>query len=408
MDKKGLIVYLFIFIVSLNGCKDMADNEKQRPYLVMLSLDGFRWDYTHNTNTPTLDSMANVGVIAEGIIPSFPSKTFPNHYTMATGLYPDNHGIVLNRFYAEDLDKEYNKKDKSSIRDSSFYGGEPIWTTAELQGTKTAALFWVGSETKLHGVISSYWEKYNESLPFDARIDSIYNWLSLPKEKRPQLIMWYYHEPDEVGHNYGPNSKELQLEIENLDRNLGKFFARMRQLPFFDKINFIVTSDHGMGELTPEKRIVLDEIIDTSDLVYFDGWNPVWNLKVKEGRLEKVYKELKEEENLQVWYHDSIPKRLHYGNNPRTLDITVAAKPYYSIYWSWRISESKGTHGYDNNFKDMHGIFYGVGPAFKRNYKAPAFENINLYPLAAEIMNLEPAKTDGKIENVNNMLSENK
>ncbi|NQU33461.1 MAG: alkaline phosphatase family protein [Bacteroidetes bacterium] len=371
-------------------------------------MDGFRWDYTHNANTPTLDSLKRVGVMAEAIIPSFPTKTFPNHYSMATGLYPDHHGIVLNGFYANDLQRDYNKSDKSTVQDSRFYGGEPIWTTAELQGIKTATFFWVGSEAESHGIMPTYWEKYNESIPFESRSDSVYNWLSLADSIRPHLIMWYYHEPDGIGHRYGPESKEIISEVEKLDSYLADFFTKMRTLPNFDEINFVVTSDHGMGSITPENSIILDDIIDTADLAYFDGWNPVWNLKVKDGKLKKVYDKLKKEDQLQVWYHDSIPKRLNYGSNPRTLDITVAAKPNYSIYWSWRIAGSLGTHGYDNNDKDMYAIFYAAGPAFKNNYIAPAFENVNLYPLIAKVMNLQPTKTDGMLDNVENMLVETK
>ena len=401
------ISVLFLLVISLFSCDTNHKKEEiKQPYLVMLSLDGFRWDYTHNANTPTLDSLANVGVMAEAIIPSFPTKTFPNHYTMASGLYPDHHGIVLNGFYANDLKRDYNKSDKSTVQVGSFYGGEPIWTTAELQGTKAATLFWVGSEAESHGIMPTYWEKYNESLPFNSRIDSVYHWLSLTDSLRPHLIMWYYHEPDGIGHRFGPESKETNLEVEKLDSYLGDFFSKMRKLQNFDELNFIVTSDHGMGSITSDSYIILDNNIDTADLEYFDGWNPVWNLKVKKGKLEKVYNKLKEVDQLQVWYHDSIPKRLNYGTNPRTLDITVVAKPYHSIYWSWRIGKSKGAHGYDNNFKDMHAIFYAAGPAFKHNYIAPAFENVNLYPMIAEIMNLKPAKTDGNIELVKNMLIE--
>lgn len=351
-----------------------------------------------------LDSLAKAGVMAEAMIPSFPTKTFPNHYTLATGLYPNNHGIVLNRFYANDLARDYNKKDKSSVGDGKFYGGEPLWTTAVLQGVKTATLFWVGSEAESHGVRPTYWEKYNQSIPFESRIDTVYNWLSLPKAKRPHLIMWYYHEPDETGHNKGPLSPELITEIEKLDSYLGDYFTKMRTLPYFDKINFIVTSDHGMAKVSADKQVLLDNIIDTTDLEYFDGWNPIWNLKVKKDKLNKVYSALKKNKNLQVWYHDSIPKRLHYGTNPRTYDITVVAKPHWSIFWSWKVGSSLGAHGYDNNFKDMYTIFYGAGPAFKKDYIAPIFANVNVYPLAAHIMHLKPAKTDGNIKNVDNML----
>lgn len=398
------IVLLLAFVYGCNYDENQNNKEKNQPYVIMLSIDGFRWDYTQYANTPVLDSLAKVGVMAEALIPSFPTKTFPNHYTMATGLYPDHHGIVLNSFYADDVKMDYNKKDKSSVADSSFYSGEPIWTTAELQGVTAASLFWVGSEAQSHGVRPTLWEKYNHNLPFEDRIDSIYNWLSLPESKRPHLVVWYYHEPDAIGHKAGPESKELVAVIEEIDGYLGDFFTKMRTLPYYNQLNFIVTSDHGMGQLSPDKQVLLDNLIDTANLLYFDGWNPIWNLKVKKEKLDKVYSNLKKNEHIQVWYSDSIPKRLHYGTNPRTYDITVVADPYWSVFWSWKIGESLGTHGYDNSFKDMHTIFYAAGPAFKKNYIAPEFENVNIYPLIAEIMKLKPANTDGDINNVDNML----
>jgi len=401
------IITIILLVTFIAGCNNNKQSDEiKQPYLVMVSLDGFRWDYTQYANTPILDSLAKAGVMAEALIPSFPTKTFPNHYTMATGMYPDHHGIVLNGFYADDLKSDYNKGDKSTVGDGKFYSGEPIWTTAELQGVKSATLYWVGSEADTKGVRPSLWEKYDHHLPFEARIDSIYKWLSLPENQRPHLVMWYYHEPDEIGHGAGPRSPELVTEIEKLDSYLGDFFTRMRSLPIFNQLNFIVTSDHGMGQLSIDKQVILDEFVDTTNLEYFDGWNPIWNLKVKEGKLKEVYENLAKNDHIEAWYRDSIPERLHYGTNLRTHDITVVAKPYWSIFWSWNIGTSLGAHGYDNSFKDMYTIFYAAGPAFKENYLAPEFENIHIYPLIAEIMELKPAQTDGKLENVQNMLDE--
>ena len=411
MKHKFYYLYSLTIALCLSGCLSNNNEhsvDSKKPYLIMLSLDGFRWDYEQYAHTPVLDSLAKTGVVADALIPSFPTKTFPNHYTMATGLYPDNHGIVLNSFYADDQKKDYNMKDGSAVTDGNFYQGEPIWSTAELQGVKAATLFWVGSGAEIKGVRPSYWSHYNHSLPFDARIDSVFNWLSLPLAVRPHLIMWYLHQPDEIDHDFGPLSKEAIQVIENLDTYLGKFFAKMRMLPNYNQLNFIITSDHGMSSISKEKEIILDEIIDTTDLLFYNGYNPVLNLKVKEGKLKKVYNELKTVDHLQVWYHDSIPKRLHYGANPRTLDITVVALPNWSIYWSWAKGNSMGAHGYDNSFKDMHAIFYAAGPAFKVDYRSPAFENIHLYPLIAEIMELDPAQTDGNIHSVENILVKKK
>lgn len=396
---------LLISMISISCSSD--HKKKEQPYLIVLSLDGFRWDYPDHFSTPTLDSLAKVGVKSE-LIPSYPTKTFPNHYSIATGLYPDHHGIVLNSFYAPDLKKQFALSDRKSVTDASFYGGEPIWNTAKKQGVKTATLFWVGSEAPINEQQPDYWSTYDQLLPFPARIDSIAKWLSLPEAQRPHLIMWYYPEPDHVGHEKGPMSAETKAEVEQLDRYLGSFFARMRQLPEFNQLNFIVLADHGMGEISPERQVILDEIVDTSWLERYDGWNPTWNFKVKPGELDQVYTNLKKAPHIKAYHHDSIPEQLHYGTNPRTYDLTVEADSGYSIYWSWRINDGLGTHGYDNKNRDMHAIFYAAGPAFKNAYQAPSFENVNLYELMAEILHIVPAKNDGSPENTNNMLSSQK
>ncbi len=369
----------------------------------MLSLDGFRWDYPSRFDTPVLDSFEKAGVFAE-LTPCFPSKTFPNHYSIATGLYPDHHGIVLNDFYAPGLNRSYSIPDRNSVGDGVFYGGEPIWVTAQKQGINNAVLFWVGSEADVQGIRPQRWYNYNQSLPFESRIDSIVSWLELPESQRPHLILWYYHEPDYTGHKDGPYGEKTKETVEQLDKWLGKFFTQMRKLPNFEKLNFIITSDHGMGEISKDKSMFLTQLIDTSDIEIINGGNPVFNLKVKPGKLEKVYRRLKAEAHLSVWKHDSLPARLHYGTNPRTLDLTVVADTGWSLYKTPKKHFGKGAHGYDNAWKAMHAVFYAAGPAFKKGYRQPVFENVNIYPLIAHILNIKPAKTDGDLDIVKGML----
>jgi alkaline phosphatase D len=312
--------------------------------------------------------------------------------------------LVGNRFHAPDLGKIYSISNREAVQNGSFYGGEPIWITAEKQNITTATLFWVGASAKIKGMRPTYWYPYDESLSFESRIDTVAGWLALPDSARPQLIMWYYHEPDWSGHEYGTHSIEVKEVIKSMDLYLGKFFARMRKLPNFDQLNFIITSDHGMADLSEDRVIVLDQFIDSADIVYFDGSTPNMNIKVKEGKLEKVYRDLKKARHLFVWKHDSLPDRLHYGTNIRTLDLCLVSYPGWTITTSWKQHVGLATHGFDNDFKDMHAIFYAAGPAFKTAYSQPTFENVDIYPLMSEILELVPAKTDGKLENVEGML----
>jgi len=387
------------------SCNNVQNKIKTKPYLVVLSLDGFRWDYPEKANTPTLDSLEKVGVKAQSLKPCFPSKTFPNHYSIATGLYPDNHGIVLNWFYASDLKKNYSISDTKTVTDGRFYGGNPIWNVAEEQNVKTATLFWVGASADINQKRPSHWSLYKEDLSKKSRIDSVKKWLSMPLNERPQLIMWYYHEPDGIGHSFGPEGKETLKLVEELDAYLADFFKEMRKLPNYNDISFIITSDHGMKQLSPDKVFFLDKIIDTADLEIADGSNPIYNLKVKEGKLDKVYKQLSNyDKNLIAWKHNEVPHEFHYGTNIRTHDITVVSDSGYSIYWSWNEGNSKGTHGYKNSCKDMHAIFYAAGPDFKINYSQPTFNNIDIYPLMGKILNIDIPEVDGNLDNVQNML----
>ena len=403
-NRWNVVLIFFLETLFLSACHEKeptATHQAGNRYVVVLSMDGFRWDYPDLFDTPVLDSVEKEGVRAE-MVPVFPSKTFVNHYSLATGLYADNHGLVLNNFYAPDLNRYYHMKKDAG--DGAFYGGEPIWVTAEKQGVKAATLFWVGSEAEIKGKRPSYWYKYQQSLPFEARIDQVERWLKLPLDKRPNLIMWYYHEPDAVGHHHGPESVETQQKVELLDQWLGKFFTRMKTLPVYDSIDFIFLSDHGMASLSPERQIILDEYVDTSLLVFRDGGNPVYNFKVKEGYLQQVYDTLDKVEHLQVWKHGHLPERFHYGNNPRTHDLTLVAEPGWSAYWSWDRKSNKGTHGYDNAYRAMHAIFYAVGPDFKKGYRQPVFNNVDVYELIARLLDLDPASNDGDFNEIKGML----
>lgn len=405
MKKLLTLLLILPILFSCDEVNKSKENENEQAYLIILSLDGFRWDYTDNANTPTFDSLANVGVRAESLKPSFPTKTFPNHYSIATGLYPDHHGIVLNRFYATDIGKPYSISDRSAVTNGEYYGGNPMWNVAEDQGLKTATLFWVGASAAVNNKRPSYWSTYVSGLPLDSRIDSLSNWLSLPENERPHLIMWYYLEPDGVGHHYGPKSPEVIAEVEKLDAFVGNFFTAMRKLPIYDKLNFIITSDHGMAKLSPDKVILLDNFVDTNDLEIWDGGNPAYNLKVKDGKLEQVYNRIKDKhDHLFVWKHGEVPEELHYGTNIRTHDMTITADSGWSIYWSWKQGKSLGTHGYPNTCKDMHAIFYAAGPAFKKDFIQPTFNNVDIYPLVGEILNLKMPDSDGEIENIKGVL----
>lgn len=406
MMKNILISNLFIlFFLLLTSCEKSNHNyEFNKSYVVMLSLDGFRWDYADRVNTPNIDYIAQNGVKAEFLKSSFPTKTFPNHYSIATGLYPDNHGLVNNSFYAPDLNKWYSISNREAVMNPDFYFGEPIWVTAEKQNVISASYFWVGSEAPIKGYHPRYWKIYEHEFPYSQRIDTVMYWLNLPQETRPHLITFYFDQPDSDGHYYGPDSEEIDAKVVELDNYIGQIITKFNQLPNKDSINFIIVSDHGMGQITTDKVCVLEDYLNLDWCEKIIGGNPMYNIEAKPEHYDDVYNHLKDIEHLTIWKNAEIPERYHYGSSERTLDFTVVADSSWSLLKYGALNYPGGTHGYANDNSDMNGIFYAFGPAFKSNYTHKGFENVNVYPLICEILGLEPVQTDGSLSEIIELL----
>jgi alkaline phosphatase D len=402
----GLFVALVIALI--NCSISNAQNVKGQT-TVIFSLDGFRWDYPNKASTPNLDLIASKGVKAVSLIPSFPSKTFPNHYTIATGLVPDHNGLVNNGFYDVKLGKSFSMGNKETRYGPEFYGGEPIWITAQMQGVRTASFFWVGSDVAINGMHPDAWKSYDQEVPFIQRIDTIIKWLRMPKEERPMLVMGYYHEPDESGHKYGPNDSRTFTMVHEMDSMVGILYHRINQIPGGDSINLIIVSDHGMGAVSSDRVTVLRDFIPESWPVRIEGGNPNFNLYAEGAWVDSAYISLKKAAHIRVWKPSEVPARLKYGKNPRVGNIIIVA----DSAWSVSVQKPKkpisgGTHGYDTRNTDMHAIFYAIGPAFKQNYIQPSFQNTNIYPLLAYLLGIKPAETDGNLKEVITMLKPGK
>lgn len=407
MMRKLLSVFFLIPVIFGMSCNDAPDEELQQPegkYVVILSMDGFRHDYPERFNTPNLDYIAENGVSSHSLLPVFPSFTFPNHYSIATGLYPDNHGIVMNNFYCKELDLSYYISDRDAVMNGDFYDGEPIWVSAEKQGVISATYFWVGSEAAIQGIQPTFWKIYDYSVPYETRIDSAISWLSLPKDQRPGLVMLYFNEPDSHGHRVGPESDEIGTTIEYLDELVGILMDELAKLPIADKINLIVTSDHGMGDISPERHVRITDHIKWDWIERFHGGNPVYALQTVDGYKDTVYSILSNVENISVWKNEEIPERLNFGKHHRTLEMLIAADSSWSVGFSKPNEYYKGAHGYDFANRDMHTIFYAIGPDFKAGHQHPEFKVIDIHPLLAYLLNLKTPEVDGKIERVSDML----
>lgn len=385
-----------LLAATLGGC---TSSEKQDRYVVVLSMDGFRSDYPDRAHTPTLDSLAEAGV-KSAFRPCFPSVTFPNHYSMATGLHPDHHGLVNNFFYDAQLDSVY----RMGNLDARFYGGEPIWNTAEKQGVRAASFFWVGSEVPVGGGQPSLWKKFDKSVSFRDRADSVISWLRLPEKERPHLVMWYIEEPDGIGHVCTPDSSATLAKVEELDAVLNHFFTEARKLPQFDRIDFIVLSDHGMATYYPENYVNLGDYLPRDSFDYvFDGVPTL--LYPKPTYTDSAYAILQRVPYITVWKKHEVPARYVYGSHARIGDLVVM--PAIGTYVQFRpVSRPihAATHGYDNFAPEMEAIFYAAGPSFKKHAEVPVMANVNLYLLIARLLNLQPAPNDGEEAVVDRLL----
>jgi alkaline phosphatase D len=399
----SFLMLISIIIVTSGFRKDSRKPFKN--YVVLVSLDGFRWDYNQIYNTPNLNKMAHDGVKADRMIPSFPTVTFPNHYTIATGLYPDHHSLINNSFPAADLGLFYRMGDRVAVENPAFYGGEPIWATAEKQGVKAGSFFWVGSEAPVGGMRPSYWKKYDEKVTFEERIDTVIKWLGLPKGKRPELVTLYFDEPDHTGHSFGPLATETGKMVQHIDSMMGVLRAKISKLPDAKRINLIILSDHGMAAVSAEKYINLKSIVPERMISSISGGNPVYLINSKDGKKDSILYLLNNTKGLKAWDKSQVPSRLHYGTNPRIPEIVVLADSSWSIGTRPDGSTLRGgAHGYDNKNSDMFAVFYAAGPSFRKNYQFKELNNIDIYNLVCKLLKINPAKNDGDPQHIEGML----
>ena len=391
-----LLLFTFLLLTSISYSQSNKD-----AYVVLVSMDGFRWDFQKQFNLPNLKQIAKEGVHAKSMKPSYPSKTFPNHYSIVTGLYPDHHGIINNVFYDSALNESFSLSSKAK-NDSRFYGGNPIWNVAEQQSLKAASFFWPGSDIDKRN--PSYFKNYDNKIPYGARIDTVLKWLQLPEKQRPHLVTLYFDEPDHTGHNFGPLSPENKKMVIKMDSIMGELSRKLDQLAIGKQINLIIVSDHGMADISNDKKVVVLDYIKPEWLGYKDVINPIMSLQAKPGYQDSIVKALKKVPHIKFWKSTEVPKRLHYGTNPRVHDFVIEAKKGYSLAKDKNQNIKGGTHGYDNEEKDMHAIFYAKGPAFKVDKEVKTFQNVSVYPLIAHILGLQIDQVDGKLSDVKNTL----
>lgn len=408
--KRLAIAWMLLTAIGLSGFAQKPIKDL-RPTVILISLDGFRYDYLDKYDAPTIKKLANDGVRAKWMIPSFPTKTFPNHYTVVTGLYPANHGLVENNVF--DFGTVFTMSKREEVENPRWWGGEPIWVTAEKQGQIAASFFWPGSEAKVKGRQPTFWRRYAHKLPNEERVDTVLGWLDLPREKRPTMITLYFSDTDDAGHAAGPDSDEVRLAVKKVDDNIARLIDGLKKRNIDGQANIIITSDHGMaavpnGNVVYMYRALKPEWFEREPITTGE----IWQLWPKADKIDEMMTALAKLENTTCWRKADIPDRLNYKHGARVAPVICSAKQGWSMSANKRPPRNpptgdgrvRGAHGFDNANQEMQATFIAHGRAFRKKRTVKPFANVEVYNMMCKILGLKPAPNDGDLNRVKGVL----
>lgn len=398
--KKGILIGIcFVFWCSVLSA--------QAPYLILVSFDGFRYDYADKTQTPNLTFIQKNGFKSGYLKPSFPSQTFPNHITLATGLHPEHHGIISNSFYASDLNKTFSLSDRPAVTNPDFYLGEPIWKTVQRFGKKSASYFWAGSEA----IRSDYYFTYYQNAPYDDRISGLHEWINKPYSQRPSVIALYFEDVDSKGHNFGPNHKNTLHSVQEADRTIGKILETIEKSGLTDSTNIVIVSDHGMTELKVCNQINLEPVFEKlPKSAFINRYYSTSSIYLPASIVDSVFATLPKIDHVTIVKRKNADPKYHIEDAIRFGDILFIPDLGYSFrnddFWTkagkWK-DELFGAylsgHGYDPEYPDMWGIFYAIGPSIKANSSIDFANSVDVYPFCLDLLGLPlDHKIDGNAD----------
>ncbi|MGF6712041.1 putative AlkP superfamily pyrophosphatase or phosphodiesterase [Luteibacter sp. W1I16] len=407
--------FLALLLVALSGCATRPAKPALPPphaqTVLLVSIDAFRADYIDRGLTPNLAAMAREGVTAPYMLPSFPSLTFPNHYTLVTGRVPDRNGIVNNTMRDPTLGN-FSLSNHAATSDGRWWDqAEPIWVTAQKHGLHTATMFWPGTEAAIHGVRPDHWIPFDDSLTSRQRVDKLMSWIDEPGPK-PAFDTLYFDAVDHAGHEYGPNSEPLDAALREVDDAIGYLVAQLRQRGLYDAMNIVVVSDHGMADVPRGNIVFADEETDLTalDAVSY-GVVSTFNPKPGVDGSRAVARLLGPHEHMRCYRKEDLPARLDYGRNPRVPAYICLADTGWAIISHDVLARrtmpmSRGEHGYDNLDPSMRALFIAHGPAFGHGVTIAPFPNVDIYPLLTRLLGIAPLPNDGKLERVKGALAE--
>lgn len=409
--RAGFVVASLFATTALSGQDSGGVNaaaQQDKPYVILISFDGFKPDYLQRIDLPNFGRVTRAGVRSVGMIPVYPAKTFPNHYSIATGMYPETHGVVGNRFWDPARGAAFGMSDTIAVRDGSWYRGEPIWVTAERQGMVAASFFWVASEAAIGGVRPTFYKTYDARVANERRVDSVLAWLALPRERQPHIVTMYFSTVDNAGHDFGPLAPQVDTAARRVDAALGRLLDGLDRLPDVkERVYVVLVSDHGMSETHPSWYARLDTLIDTAGVRLGES-GPLANLAVRGGETraralrDSINRRMR---NGRAFLRADVPAHLHYRNDPRIGDVVVVMDDHWQIGMSNRSPREGGNHGWDPTLPSMHALFVASGPGIPAGKVIPSFENVDIYPWIVELMGLKSAGgIDGKPDRLKRLI----
>ncbi len=419
---KKLIWFLFVLMtINVFGQTDTAQvvdfsrknsvESLAKPYVILISADGFRNDYAEKYQAQNLLKFAENGVVAKAMIPSFPTITFPNHWSLVTGLYPAHHGLIDNHFYDYKKEKFYSMADNTAAEDGSWYGGTPLWSLAEKQGLLSATMMWVGSASNAGGSRPTYYYHYHEKFSPDEKVDKVIDWLKLPEDRRPHFITLYFPEVDGSGHRFGPDSKETESAVHLVDHAIGSLVEKVNDLGL-KNVNYIFVADHGMVKVDVEDPIAIPELLFNKNRFDFYNSQTLMKVVVKDPtEIKSVYKELKKNRtsDYDVYLTKRFPRKLNFAQRDDRFErigqiILLPKAP--KIFLEKGKKTSIGKHGYSPyEVPEMKSAFIAFGPAFKKDKKIGEFQNVNVFPMITKILDFKTTEAiDGNKKTANKIL----
>ena len=389
-------------LLSLAACSTTPPPSASQPTpLLLISIDALRADYLGKGDTPNLDRIAREGVRAEWMNPSYPTLTFPNHFTLVTGLRPDRHGVVHNSMREDGLG-DFRVADLAAVGDGRWWRADPIWVSAEQAGLPTAIWAWPGSAAEIDGVRPTRWKPYDENVPAMQRADEVAAWLSEPVATRPRFAALYLEMVDGAGHDFGPNAPQTRDAVREADAAVGRLIDELANHRLLDKVNVIVVSDHGMATVSPGHAIAVEDMVPMEDAAVISIGQSV-GIAPRPGRIQAAEQRLLgRHDHYECWRKGELPQRWHYGNNARVPPIVCQMDEGWDALPAAdkakrKAGVTRGSHGYDPALPSMRAAFIARGPAFRKGAVISAFDNVDVYPLMMRLLDIPARENDGDI-----------